>query len=203
MGARGLCDRARRFARRRALARLPVPQQCARDARPSSLHRMGGGAEVVQRQDRHERHFVLREQPVARGGDAAAAPRRDLRLGGLERRLPRRQPPRRHHLHLPQALAGHAGEDRAARPGRARRQEPSHGRAGVRTGNAVGKRTGPESGRHVGRASVARDGRAVLPRAQRRSREGCGTAAFRRQLGRAGPAHARQLRGLCPFFVQG
>jgi len=75
-----LCDRARRFARRRALARLPVPQQCARDARRPPLYRMGGGAEVVQRQDRHERHLVLREQPVARRGDAAAAPRRDLRL---------------------------------------------------------------------------------------------------------------------------
>jgi len=62
--------------------RLPVPQQCARDARPPPLHRMGGGAELVQRQDRHERHLVLREQPVARGGDAART-RRDLRLGGL------------------------------------------------------------------------------------------------------------------------
>ena len=36
--------------------------------------------------------------------------------------LPRLGAPRRHHLHLPQELAGHAGEDRAARRGRARRR---------------------------------------------------------------------------------
>ncbi len=56
-------------------------------------------------------------QPVARRGDAAAAPRRDLRVGRLGRLLPRLGAPRRHHLHLPQELAGHAGEDRAARRG--------------------------------------------------------------------------------------
>ena len=65
-----------------------------------TLHRMGGGAAVVQRQSGPERHLVLREQPVARGGAAAAASRGDLRLGRLGGLLPRRRAPRRHRLHV-------------------------------------------------------------------------------------------------------
>jgi len=61
---------------------LPVPQQRARDARHPPVHRMGGSASLVERKSRHERHFLLREQPVARGRVAAAAPRGDLRVEG-------------------------------------------------------------------------------------------------------------------------
>ena len=72
----------------------------------------------------HERHLVLREQPVARRRHAAAAPRRDVRLGRLERRVPGRRPARRHHLQLPQELAGDAGEDGAARLREAAQRAP-------------------------------------------------------------------------------
>jgi len=33
---------------------------------------VGGGASLVERKNRHERHFLLREQPVARARVAAA-----------------------------------------------------------------------------------------------------------------------------------
>ena len=115
VGAGRLRLRARGFARRGPLAGLSQPQQRAREPGFPRLHRVGGGAAVVQRQGRPERHFLLRQQPVARGGAAAAAPRGDLRVGRLGGLLPRLGAPRRHRLHLPQELAGHAGEDRAAR----------------------------------------------------------------------------------------
>ena len=126
VGARRLRLHPRRFARRRPLARLPAAQRRARDARHSPVHRVGGGAALVERQGGHERHLLLRQQPVAGRGGAAAAPRGDLRLGGLGRRLPRFQPSWRPGLHVPQELAGHAGEDGAARRGRAgQRKAPS------------------------------------------------------------------------------
>ena len=81
----GYAVRARGLARRRPLARLPRPQQRAREPRFPRLHRMDRGAAVVQRQGGAERHLLLREQPVARRGAAAAAPRRDLRVGRLGR----------------------------------------------------------------------------------------------------------------------
>ena len=171
-----------------------VPQQRAREPGLSRLHRVGGGAILVQRQSRPQRHFLLREQPVARGGDAAAASRGDLRVGRLGRQLPRLEPPRRHHLRLPQELAGHAGEDRAARRRRARREEPRHRRARVRPRNAHRGRTREEPRGHVGGSARASARRAVLPRAHRRPVESHRAAAVGRQLGRAGPAPARQFR---------
>ncbi len=84
------------------------------------VHRMGRRAAVVQRQGRAERHFVLRHEPVAGREPAAAAPGCDVRLGGLGRLVPRRDPPRRHLQHLLRQLVRHAGEDRAVRPGYAR-----------------------------------------------------------------------------------
>src|SRR5688500_13973421 len=73
---------------------------------------------------------------------AAAAPRGDLRVGRMVELLSRVGPARRHHLQLPEELAGDAGQDRAARPGRARTEERRHRRAGLRTGNALRGRAG-------------------------------------------------------------
>ena len=194
MGAGRLCVRPSRLARSGPLARLPLPQQRARDARRPPVRGMGRGAVLVERQGRHERHLLLREQPVARRGVAAAAPRGDLRVGRLVRQLPRRQPPRRHHLHLPQELARDAGEDGATRPGRARREEPRHRRSRLRSGDVFARRACEEARGHVGRAARARDGRAVLPRAHGGLVEGERAAALGGELGRAGPAHARKFR---------
>ena len=169
MGARRLRVRARGFARRRPLARLSVPQRRAREQGFSRLHRMDGHAVVVQRQSGLERHFLLRIEPVARGGDAAAASRGDLRVGRLGRQLPRFGAPRRHHLRLPQELAGHAGENGAARRRRARREEPRHRRTRVRPRDAHRRGTGEEPRKHVGRVSRASARRRLLQGAQRRS----------------------------------
>ena len=98
MGAGRLRLRARRFARRRPLARLHRPFLAARDQGFLPLHRVGRRAAVVERQGRAERHLVLRHQPVARRVAAAAAPRRDVRVGRRGRLVPRHDAPRRHPL---------------------------------------------------------------------------------------------------------
>ena len=117
---RRLCVRARRFARRRLLARLHRSLLAARDQGLLRLHRMGRRAAVVERQGRAERHLLLRHQPVARRLAAAAASRRDVRLGGRGRLVSRHDASRRHPLDLLGQLVRHAGEDRAVRRGRAR-----------------------------------------------------------------------------------
>src|SRR6266516_3373930 len=128
---------------------------------------------------------------------AAAASCGDLRLGGLVRQLSRRQPPRRHHLQLSQELAGHAGEDGAARAGRARREEPRYRRVRMRPRDAVARGAPEEPRKHVAGAAVSAPRRSLLPRAHSRSLQSHSPAALVRELGRAGTAHARQLRGVC------
>ena len=81
MGAGRLCLRPRRLARRRPFAGLSRRVVAARDARPLSLHRMGRHAAVEQRQSRHQRHFLLRDEPVDGRRAQAAAPRRAVHLG--------------------------------------------------------------------------------------------------------------------------
>ena len=137
VGAARLRLRARRLARLRLLAGLRRSFLAARDQGLLRLHRMGGPAALVERQDRPQRRLLLRHQPVARGLAAAAAPRRHVRLGGRRRLVSRHDAPRRHPLHVLGALVRHAGEDRAVRRGRARQEKPRARRAGVRTGNAV------------------------------------------------------------------
>ena len=127
MGAARLCLRARRFARRRLLARRDRSFLAARDQGLLRLHRMGRRAAVVERQGRAQRHLVLRHQPVARGDAAAAAPRRHVHLGGRRRLVPRHDASRRHPLHVLGKLVRHAGQDRAVRRGRARQAPRVHG----------------------------------------------------------------------------
>ena len=136
MGAARLRLRARRFARRRPLARLHRSFLAARDEGLLRLHRMGRRAAVVERQGRAQRHLVLRHQPVARRLAAAAASRRDVRVGGRGRLVSRHDASRRHALDLLGQLVRHAGEDRAVRRGRARQALARARRAGVRAGDA-------------------------------------------------------------------
>ena len=66
MGAGRLCLPAHRLARRRPLAGLPRRLVRARDAGPLPVRRMGRHAALEQRQGRHQRHFLLRDEPVDR-----------------------------------------------------------------------------------------------------------------------------------------
>ena len=115
MGAARLRLRARRFTRRRLLARLHRSFLAARDQGFLRLHRMGGRAALVERQSRPQRNFLLRHQPVARRLDAAAAPRRDVRLGRRRRLVSRHDASWRHSLDVLGELVRHAGQDRAIR----------------------------------------------------------------------------------------
>ena len=145
MGAARLRLRARRFTRRRLLARLHRSFLAARDEGLLRLHRMGGRAALVERQSRPQRHFLLRHQPVARRLAAAAASRRDVHLGRRRRLVPRHDASWRHSLDVLGELVRHAGEDRAIRRRRARQAQPRARRAGVRTGNVVGRRARQET----------------------------------------------------------
>ena len=124
MGAARLRVPARGFPRRRELARGHRPVLGARDAGLLPLHRVGRGAAMEQRQDRPERDFLLRDQPVAGRRAAPAASGGDLCLGGRRRLVPRLSPPRRDPLHLLRQLVSTSGRDRPARGRRARRTQP-------------------------------------------------------------------------------
>ena len=150
-----------------------------------------------ERQGGAERHLLLREQPVARGGAAAAASRGDLRLGRLGRLLPRRRAPRRHRVHVPQELAGDAGRHGAARARRARAEEPRHRRARLRRRDALRRGAEAEPRATCGATSSSRPlDRRLLPRAHGGPLESDRAAPLGGELGRPGTAHARQLRRL-------
>ena len=136
MGAGRLRLRARRLARLRPLARLRRALVAARGEGFRAVHRVGGNAEVVERQGRPERHLLLRDEPVAGRVPAAEAPHRDVHLGRRGRLLPRSQPPRRHLLHVCAELVRHAGQDHPVRPRHARPSQPHERRLGLGTGNA-------------------------------------------------------------------
>ena len=119
-----------------------------------------------------------------------------LRVGRLCRPLPRLDAPRRHPLHLPEALAGHAGEDRAARRRRARAEEPRDRRAGVRPGDAVGRGARAEPHAAVGRDRRPRRWTTSTTGTARPTGTDHGAAAVLRQLGRQRAAPARQHRGI-------
>ena len=184
VGAGRLRLRARRFARRRPLARLPRPQR--RSARPQDFHdciEWAAHAVLVQRQGGHERHFVLREQPVARRRDAAAASRRDLRLGRLDRQLPRSRA----------TAASSASSARTGRTCRSRRCSTAWasaarrsrvtGELGMRTRDAFRRRAGEEPRRHVGGAPRASCSTDYYRERSGRSLEGHRAAALRRRTG--------------------
>ena len=160
------------------------------------MRRVGRHAGLEQRQGRHQRHFLLRDEPVERGRAQAAAPRRAVHLGRLVRLLPRALPPRRHPVRFSEQLASAPGGERAARRRRPRRQERGDRRAGRRTRDAAQRGARQELRRHAGRSEAPPAARRLLRRAHRRFRADRGALAVGRQLGRHGPAHARQFRRL-------
>ena len=196
MGAARLRLRARRFTRRRLLARRHRSFLAARNQRFLRLHRMGRRAALVQRQSRPQRHFLLRHESVARRLAAAAASRRHVRVGRLGRLVPRHDASRRHSLDVLGELVRHAGEDRAVRRRRERRPQPRARRIGVRPGDAV-RRTARQEPRRFRRQHPApSDGRSISPRPLAGVGQGDGAAVLGGQLGRPGPASARQFRRL-------
>ena len=105
--------------------------------------------------------------------------------------------PRRHHLQLPQELAGDAGQDRAARAAASaarRAPSPASWSAGRRR---FPKRSWSATAPTCGQDFLSRplDGPYYRERSGG-SVQGHGAAALCGQLGRAGAAHARQLRRL-------
>ena len=196
VGPRRVRLRAGGLARRGPLPRLPRPVLPARGPRPLRVRRVGRRPAVEHRQGRHQRHLLLRDERLARGRPAAAAPGRDLRLGGRRGLLPGRHPPRRHPvLVLPPLVrqAGHRGPARDRRPA-----QRGHRGAGGGAGNLHSSRTGGRAGpvRRADRRAPA--GRGVLRRPVRALGPDHRAPADRRQLGRPGPAHPGQLRGLRP-----
>ena len=141
--------------------------------------------------------YYAENQWQARGA-AAQAPRRDLPVGGRRRLLPRHGAPRRHLLQrLHQGLVALAGLHAAARPRNARLQEPHERRLGVgpdRADRRGARRQPPQFLRGLPRPQARH--RRVLAVAHAGLVEGEGAAVLGRQLGRPGPAPARQFRGL-------
>ena len=185
MGAARLRLRARRFARRRLLARLHRSFFAARDQGFLRLHRMGRRAAVVERQGRAQRHFLLRHQPVARGIARTAASCRHVHLGRRRRLVSRHDAPRRHSLHVLGQLVRHAGQDRAIRRRRARQTKPRARRTGLRAGSSLrrGARQKPQQFRRRHRRASAR--RRLSPRPFAGLVEGEGAVSVGGQLGRA------------------
>ncbi len=162
------------------------------------MRRLGRRATLVKRQGRPQRHLLLRREPVAERGTAAQAPRRDLHLGGRGRLLPRHGAPWRHlQPRLRAGLVEGAGLFGAERPRQARLQEPHERRLGVRAGDAVGRTARQEPPRLLRRLHLAQARhRRLLAVAHAGLDQGQDAAAVIRQLGRPGPASARQFRGL-------
>ena len=155
-----------------------------------------GRAALVERQGRAQRHFLLRHEPVARRLAAAAASRRHVRVGGLGRLVPRHDASRRHSLHVLGELVRYAGQDRAVRRRRARQAQPRARRTGVRAGDADGRAARQEPCRFRRADSRASARRQISPRPLAGVGEGHDAVVLRRQLGRPGPAPARQFRRL-------
>ena len=205
VGAGRLRLRARRFARRRPLARAVIDPFSPRETqRLLRLHRMGRRAAVVERQGRAERHLLLRHQPVARRVAAAAASRRDVRLGRRRRLVPRHDAPRRH----PQHVLRRTGTTCRSRP--CSTAAASAGRRAACTGELVcGDETLSDEELATNRGDFGDDILAhPLDDEYHRARspqlgQDHGAAALRRELGRPGPAPARQLRRLRARGVEG
>ena len=86
----------------------------ARGTGSLSVRRMGRHAKLEQRQGRHQRHLLLRDEPVERRRAQSAAPRRAVHVGRLVGLLPRAVPARRHPLRFSLELASAPSGERAA-----------------------------------------------------------------------------------------
>ena len=125
-------------------------------------------------------------------------------LGGRGRFLPRHGASRRHLLQrLHQGLVGEPGLHAAARPRLARLSQPHDRRLGVgaaRADRRGARRQPPQFLRGLPRAKARH--RRLLAVAHAGLVEGQGAAVVVGQLGRPGPASARQFRGLRPLGVE-
>ena len=160
----------------------------SRSARRSDLyavHRMGRAAALVHRQGRAQRHLLLRDQPVVRGLDAAAAPRRDLRVGGRRRLLSREHAPRRHpvqFLRLDVSVGGLARCSTAPASAARRARSPASMPAGPKHCRTRSwSRTASTS---RSRCCRTRSTTPITATARRNGRKIDGAGADRRQLGR-------------------
>src|SRR5438128_7906180 len=187
VGARRLCLRSRRLARRRPFPGPPRHLVDPRGPRSLSLHRVGGRSALEQRQGRSQRNLLLCDEPVAGGGASAAASLRDLRLGGRGRLLPRPQPPRWHPLHVRARVVPLASHSRPARPRHEGIPEPDERRLGLRATDLDrgGARRQPPRLLRGLLAKSARQ-RRVLALAHARLVENNRAALLGGQLGRAG-----------------
>ena len=131
-----------------------------------AMRRMGRHAKLEQRQGRHQRHFLLRDEPVERRRAQSAASRRAVHVGRLVRLLPRALPARRHPVRFPEQLASAPGGERAARRRRPWRQKQSDRRTGRRTRDVAERRAGEALRRHAGRGQApAASATTTTPRA--------------------------------------
>src|SRR5262245_46298445 len=105
---------------------------------------MGRNAAMEQWQGRHQRHFLLRDEPVECRRAQTAAPGGDVHLGGLVRLLPGAVPARRHSERFSQQLASAPSSERAARRRHSRREKRHHSRMGGRAADAIQGRTREE-----------------------------------------------------------
>ena len=150
------------------------------------LRRVGGGTAVEQRQGRPERDLVLRDEPVAGGGPPAAAPRRDLHLGGRGRLLPGPQPPRRDPVHLRPGVVPLPGDHAPARPRDAGPPQPDDRGLGLGARDAHRGGAGGDAARLLrGLPPPPARHRRVLALAPARLLEDHGPAPVDGQLGRA------------------
>ena len=143
---------------------------------------------------------------VARRLVAAAAPRRDVRVGRRGRLVSRHDASRRHALDLLGQLVRHAGEDRAVRRGRARQALARARRTGVRAGDASARsslrRTAATSARRSARirstTTITRRARRSGTRSRRRCsrrRTGADRACIRAAISKALRAPPRRTNG--------
>ena len=139
---------------------------------------------------------------MAGGAAQAEAPRRARDLGGLVRLLPRALPARRHPVGFLFELVSASGDRRAARRRRPRLQERGDRRAGVGAGDLVRGAAQEEPRRLRWRRAAPPADRRLLRGAAAEVRGHRGAAVLLRQLGRHGPASARQFRGLSARRLQ-
>ena len=204
VGAGRLRAGARGFARRRPLAGLSRSLVAARGQGHRALRRLGRRAAVVERQGRPARHLLLLDEPVA-GGAAASRSTSPRCASGRARRTTTAScagtaaSSRDFYLELVSA----PGHRRAARRRRPRRQERRHRRAGRRAADTLSDERAEEEPRRLRRRRAAPPAdRRLLQGAAAEVRGHRGAAVLRRQLGRHGPASARQFRGLSARRLQ-
>ena len=196
VGARRLRVRPRRRSRLGTITRLHRTVRSAGHEGSPRLHRMGGGPTVEQRQGRAARHQLLRDHAMVGGGDPAAAPDGDDPVGRRQRLLPRHVLPRRHALPGRRHVVPADDHHRAARPRRAELHQRRDGRARDRSRDAHRRGTRGEPVRLRGSGPGPSAARRLPPRAVRGLRAHHRPLPVGGELGRSGPAPARQRRGL-------